>query len=499
MGCLGSARFATSSSSSSRTVTRVVVARSEFDLRKAKEREHILEGLKIAVNNIDEVIRIIRGSLDAEAAGVALRERFSLSEAQTEAILNMRLARLTALEMGKLEEELMEVRAEIGRLQELLASRELRMKVISDELQDLSDKYGDDRRTSINRDSSDLGDEDLIADEEMVLTVSHHGYVKRMPVDTYRAQRRGGRGLQGMGTKEEDWVEQIFTARTKDYLMIFTGDGMCHWVKVWQVPLGSRQARGKPIVNLLNIDADSKIAAVVPVREFADDRYLLFCTLKGVVKKTALSAYGNVRTVGLNAMNIREGDELIDVQITGGFDEIILATRDGFAIRFEESDTRPMGRATEGVRGISLRGDDLVVGMVVVRAGASLLVVTEGGMGKRTEVDAYRLQKRGGMGVINMKLTAKTGKVVSIKSVAPGEQLMLITKNGVVNRQRADEIRIIGRATQGVRLVSLDPEDAIMDVARVVAEEGGEGEAEEDEPVADATVNDASVSAEQEG
>ena len=477
----------------------VVVARSEFDLRKAKEREHILEGLKIAVNNIDEVIRIIRGSLDAETAALALRERFALSEAQTDAILNMRLARLTALEMGKLEEELMEVRAQIGRLQELLSSRELRMKVISDELQDLSDKYGDDRRTSINRDSSDLGDEDLIADEEMVLTISHQGYVKRMPVDTYRAQRRGGRGLQGMGTKEEDWVEQIFTARTKDYLMIFTGDGMCHWVKVWQVPLGSRQARGKPIVNLLNIDSDSKIAAVVPVREFADDRYLLFCTLKGVVKKTALSAYGNVRTVGLNAMNIREGDELIDVQITGGSDEIILATRDGFAIRFEESDTRPMGRATEGVRGISLRGDDLVVGMVVVRTGASLLVVTEGGMGKRTEVDAYRLQKRGGMGVINMKLTAKTGKVVSIKSVAPGEQLMLITKNGVVNRQRADEIRVIGRATQGVRLVSLDPEDAIMDVARVVAEEGGEGDVEEGEPVADAPVTDASVSAEQEG
>jgi len=277
--------------------------------------------------------------------------------------------------------------------------------------------------------------------------------------------------------------------------MIFTGDGMCHWVKVWQVPLGTRQARGKPIVNLLNIDADSKIAAVVPVREFADDRYLLFCTLKGIVKKTALSAYGNVRVVGLNAMNIREGDELIDVQITGGTDEIILATRDGFAIRFEESDCRPMGRATEGVRGISLRGDDLVVGMVVVRAGASLLVVTEGGMGKRTEVDAYRLQKRGGMGVINMKLTGKTGKVVSIKSVAPGEELMLITKNGVVNRQRADEIRVIGRATQGVRLVSLDQDDAIMDVARVVAEDGGEGVEEEGiEPVAEAP-----VSAEQDG
>jgi DNA gyrase subunit A len=470
----------------------VVVARSEFDLRKAKEREHVLEGLKIAVHNIDEVIRIIRGSLDAETAAVALRERFSLSEAQTDAILNMRLSRLTALETGKLEEELQEVRAEIGRLQELLASRELRMKVISDELEELSTKYGDARRTRIVAASSDFEMEDLIPDEEAVLTVSHQGYVKRIPIDTYRAQRRGGRGLQGMGTKEEDWVEHLFVARTHDYVMIFTRDGMCHWLKVWQIPEGTRQSRGKPVVNLLNIAPESKIAAVVPVREFRDDRYLLFCTRNGVVKKTALSAYGNVRTVGLNAMNIRAGDELIDVQITTGSDEIILATREGMAIRFVESDARPMGRATEGVKGITLRGDDVVIGMVVVGPGSTLLVVTEGGMGKRTEVDAYRLQKRGGMGVINMKVNEKTGEVVSIKSVAPAEELMLITKNGVVNRQRVDEIRVIGRATQGVRLVSLDAEDAIMDVARVVAEDAGDGEG-------DATIAEAPVSAEQEG
>ena len=276
-----------------------------------------------------------------------------------------------------------------------------------------------------------------------------------------------------MGTKEEDWVEHVFVASTHDVLMIFTREGQCYWLKVWQIPQGTRQSRGKPIVNLLNIDPSSTIASVVPVREFTDDRFLLFCTRGGVVKKTALSAYGNVRSVGLNAINIRDGDELIDVKITGGDDEIILATREGMAIRFHESDCRAIGRATEGVRGISLREGDWVVGMVVARPESSLLVVTEGGMGKRTDVDAYRLQKRGGKGVINMKLSSRTGRVVSIKSVTPGEELMLITRRGVVNRQRTDEIRVIGRATQGVRLVNLDDDDEIMDVARVISEDDG--------------------------
>ena len=451
----------------------VVVKRSEFDLRKAKEREHILEGLKIAVDNIDEVIKIIRGSQDTPAASERLQEAFELTEVQAEAILNMRLARLTGLEMEKLDDELGQVRSRISGLKELLGSRELRMQVITEELEELGEKYGDDRRTEILGEHADLEMEDLIADEEVVLTVSHQGYVKRIPIDTYRSQRRGGRGLQGMGTKEEDWVEHLFVASTHDYLMIFTRDGQCYWLKVWQIPQGTRQSRGKPIVNLLNIDSDSTIAAVVPVREFTDDRFLLFCTRKGVVKKTALSAYGNVRSVGLNAINIRDEDELIDVQITGGENEVILATRSGMAIRFGEADCRVIGRATEGVRGISLREGDLVVGMVVVRPESTLLVVTEGGMGKRTAVDAYRLQRRGGKGVINMKLSDRTGKVVSIKSVSPGEELMLITRRGVVNRQRADEIRVIGRATQGVRLVNLDEDDEIMDVARVVPEDDG--------------------------
>ncbi len=313
--------------------------------------------------------------------------------------------------------------------------------------------------------------EDLIADEDMVITVSREGYVKRLSVDTYRSQRRGGRGLQGMGTKEEDWVEHLFVASTHDYLMIFTRAGQCHWLKVWQVPESGRHSRGKPVVNLLNLDPDAEIASIVPVREFSDEQYLLFATRNGTVKKSALSAYGNVRTVGLNAINIREGDELIDVQITNGEDEVILATRSGKAIRFKEQDARVMGRATEGVRGIRLRKDDLVVGMVVVRPESTLLVVTEGGMGKRTEVDAYRLQKRGGMGVINIKTSEKTGQVVAVKSVLPDDQLMLITRNGVVNRQRISEIRVIGRATQGVRLVNLDKGDQVMDVARFIPED----------------------------
>jgi len=468
----------------------VVVRRSEFDLAKAKDREHILEGLKVAVDNIDEVIRIIRGSRDTEAASNALQETFELSERQAKAILDMRLARLTGLEMEKLEEELAQIRATIAGLEEILASRDLRMSIIVEELEQIADKYGDDRRTVIADISArGFSMEDLIPDEDMVLTVSRQGYVKRMAVDTYRAQRRGGRGLKGMTTKDEDWVEHLFVASAHDTLMIFTRQGQCYWLKVWEIPVGSRQSRGKPVVNLVTMARDEEIAAIVPIREFADDRYLFFATRMGVVKKTALSAYGNIRSVGLNAINIREGDTLIDVRITEGETEVILATRDGMAIRFNEADARSMGRATEGVRGINLRGDDVVVGMVPVREGSNLLVVTEKGMGKRTDVDAYRLQKRGGYGVINIKTSDKTGRVVAIKGVSDDEQLMLITRKGVVNRQRIDEIRTIGRATQGVRLMNLDKGDQVMDVARFISEdeedevadgvlgEGGEGDA----------------------
>lgn len=452
----------------------VVLRRTEFELRKAKDREHILEGLTIAVDNIDEVIAIIRGSSDTETAGSSLRERFGLSERQSDAILQMRLARLTGLEREKLEAELTEVRARIAELEEILASRELRMEIISEELRKVAEKYGDERRSQIVGETSQFSMEDLIADEEMVITISRQGYVKRLASGTYRSQRRGGRGLQGMATKDEDWVEHLFVASTHDYLMIFTRSGQCYWLKVWEIPEGSRQSRGKPLVNLVNMDSTDPVASVVPVREFSDDRFLLFCSRRGVVKKTALSAYGNVRAVGLNAINIRPEDELIDVQIVEPGNEIILATRKGMAIRFGEGDARAMGRVTEGVRGISLREGDVVVGMVVADTAGTLLVATERGMGKRSPVVDYRLQGRGGLGVKNLQLSAKTGEVVSIKSVQPGEELMLITRNGVVNRQKVDEIRVIGRATQGVKLLSLDDRDVLVDIARVIPEENGE-------------------------
>ena len=448
----------------------VVVRRTEFDLRRARDREHVLEGLKIAVDNIDEVIKIIRGSEDAPAAAIRLSERFDLSERQTGAILNMRLARLTGLEMERLDEELAEVRAKIGDLSAILESRGLRMTTIKEELGAAAEKYGDSRRTEILPGGSDLDMEDLIAEEEMVITISREGYVKRLPLSTYRAQRRGGRGMQGMGTKEKDWVEHLFVASTHDYLMIFTRSGQCHWLKVWKIPQAGRTARGKPIVNLLNVEREDDIADVVPVREFSEDRCLLFCTRLGIVKKTTLAAYGNVRSVGLNAINIREGDELIDVRIVDREDEVVIATRNGLAIRFCEGDVRAMGRTAGGVIGIRTGGGDVVVGMVIVRPGSTLLVVAEEGLGKRTEIDAYRLQRRGGKGVINLKTSSKTGRVVAIKSVLSDDQVMIITMNGVIIRQRVNEIPVIGRSTQGVRMVNLDEGDQVMDVARLIVE-----------------------------
>jgi DNA gyrase subunit A len=449
----------------------VVVRRTRYDLQKALDREHILEGLKIAVDNIDEVIQIIRGSATTEEAGDRLRSRFELSERQSDAILNMRLARLTGLEIEQLEAELAEVRATIADLQGILDSRERRYSIIKEELQAVADKYGDERRTRIVEHTGTLSLEDLIADEEMVITVSHTGYIKRIPVDTYRMQARGGRGIAGMNTKEEDWVEHLFLASTHDYLMFFTRQGQCYWLKVHQIPQGGRNSRGKPIVNLLNIDREERIAALVPVREFSEDRYLLFSTRRGVIKKTALSAYGNVRTVGLNAININEDDELIDVALTDGDHDVVLATREGLAIRFHESDVREMGRPTTGVRGVSLGKEDVVVGMVVLDEATTLLVVTERGMGKRTEIDEYRRQRRGGRGVINIRTSKRTGRVVAIKAIAPDDELMIITRQGIVNRQAAGGIRVIGRNTQGVQLIRLSPHDTVIDVARIVSED----------------------------
>ncbi len=459
----------------------VITRRTQFDLDQAQEREHILEGLKIAVDNIDEVVEIIRKAKDVPAADAALRQRFELSEKQSKAILDMRLARLTALEVDKLEEELGEVKKLIKELKSILASKPKRMGILKSELEDLVKKFGDDRRTDIVADQGEFTVEDLIAEEDMVITVSHAGYIKRTPVTTYKRQRRGGRGLNGMGTKEDDWVEHLFVASTHDYVLFFTHNGQVYWLKVYDVPQHGRAARGKPIINLIQIQPNERIAAFVPVREFDEAHYLMFATANGTVKKTVLSAYGNPRANGINAINIEDGDELIDVQITDGTNDIVLATRHGMSIRFSEKDAREMGRATTGVRGIELEKDDRVIGMVVIRRDATLLVVSEKGLGKRSELAEYRIQHRGGKGIITLKHTDKTGDIVALKEVLPEDELMLITRHGVIIRVPVDGIRVIGRNTQGVKVMNLDAGDTVVDVARVVKEEEGGDEEPTDE------------------
>jgi DNA gyrase subunit A len=452
----------------------VIVRRAQFELEKALEREHILEGLKIAVDNIDEVVQIIRKAKDTPTASDRLQKRFKLSERQAEAILNMRLAKLTGLEIEKLEEELKEVQATIKDLRALLESKQKRMTLMKQELKAIAEKYDDERRTEITSDEGEFTIEDLIAEEEMVVTISHSGYIKRTSVSTYKKQRRGGRGNNGASLKDEDFVEHLFIASTHDYVLIFTEDGRCFWLKVHEIPQAGRAAKGKPVVNLINVAAETKISALVAVKEFADDQFLLFATKKGTVKKTSLSEYDNPRSTGIKAVKIEAGDELIDVQITSGTNDIVLATRHGLSIRFHEADVREMGRDTTGVKGIELGDDDEVIGMVVIKREANLLVVTERGTGKCSPIDEYRVQRRGGKGIITVHRTEKTGDAVSIKEVLPDDELMLITKQGVAIRMPVKGIRVSGRNTQGVKLVNLDENDLVMDVARVVPEDEGE-------------------------
>jgi DNA gyrase subunit A len=455
----------------------VITRRTQFDLDAAQAREHILDGLKIAVDNIDEVIKIIRGSDDTAQADARLRKRFGFSEKQSDAILNMRLAKLTGLEVEKLEAELKEVRATIKELKGILASKPKRMAILKEEMEEISATFGDDRRTEIVADQGEFTVEDLIAEEDMVITISHSGYIKRIPITTYKRQRRGGRGLNGADLKADDWVEHLFIASTHDYLMFFSNKGQVYWLKVHEVPQAGRAARGKPVINCIAVKPDEQIAALVPVREFTDDKCLIFATRLGTVKKTVLSAYGNVRTTGICGINIEKGDELIDVQVCDQNSDIILATRDGMSIRFHQGDVRDMGRATTGVKGIELEKDDEVIGMVVVRRDASLLVVSEKGYGKRSELSDYRVQKRGGKGIITLKKTDKTGSIVALKEVIPDDELMMITRHGVIIRLPVDGIRVIGRNTQGVRVMNLDTGDAVVDVARVVKEDEGGAEA----------------------
>ncbi|HYS21338.1 MAG TPA: DNA gyrase subunit A [Gemmatimonadales bacterium] len=462
----------------------VITRRTEFELGRAQDREHILEGLKIAVDHIDEVIRIIKKSKDTPAADAALRKRFKLSEKQSAEILNMRLARLTALEITKLDEELKDVRKFIKECKEILASRPRRMKILKEEVGEVAHGFGDQRRTEIVADQGEFSIEDLIAEEDMVITVSHAGYIKRLPVSAYRRQRRGGRGVTAAHTKDDDWVEHLFIASTHDYLMFFTQGGHCYWLKVHEIPQAARAARGKPIISCVAMKPDERLAALVPVREFSEDQYLFFATKDGVVKKTVLSAYGNPRSSGINAINIEKGDELIDVQVTDGKNDIVLATRHGMSIRFHEQDVRDMGRAATGVNGIALDKKDHVIDMVVVRRASTLLTVTSRGMGKRSELDEYRVQHRGGRGIITLKRTEKTGDVVALKEVLPDDELMLITKKGIIIRVPVEGIRISGRNTQGVKVMNLTSGDLVVDVARVVKEdedEAGDAEDAEDE------------------
>ncbi len=452
----------------------VVVRRTEYDLREAEKRLHILQGYLIALDHLDEVIKTIRGAADPEIARTGLIEKFELSEIQAKAILDMRLQRLTGLERDKIQKEHEEVMQLVESLNEILASKELRMNIIKDELISLKEKYGDERRTRIEINAEDIDIEDLIADDEMVITISNAGYIKRTPLTEYRQQGRGGVGSRGVVTKEDDFTEHLFVATSHEYLLIFTEQGKVFWMKVYQVPEGSKVSKGRPLQNLIQIDKEDSVKAVINVKNLKDadyinNNYLVMCTEKGVVKKTSLEAYSRPRQNGINAININEGDILHDVKMTNGDSEIVIALKSGRAIRFNEKHVRFMGRTATGVRGVSLaNADDKVVGLVCVNdPETTLLVVSEKGFGKRSSLEDYRVTNRGGKGVKTINVTEKTGNLISMKSVINQDQLMIITKSGITIRLGLDQLRIMGRATQGVKLIRLNEGDEISSVAKI--------------------------------
>jgi len=450
----------------------IVVRRTEFDLKAAEARAHILEGLKISLDNIDEVIAIIRGSKDPKQAKEGLMDNFNLSEIQSQAILDMRLQKLTGLEVEKVVAEYKEVLQIIARLKGILENKNQRMDIIKSELMEIRDNYGDERRTEILPVDADFSMEDMIAEEEAVLTITHQGYIKRTALNTYRTQRRGGRGVQGAMSKDEDFVEHLFIANTHNYMLFFTDQGKCYWLKVYDIPQGGRATRGRAIVNLIGCSPGEKTQAFVSVKEFDDNHYIVMATQKGIIKKTMLSAYGNPRKGGIYAIEVREGDKLIEARITNGEHDILLGTHEGKSIRFSEGNVRPSGRKTMGVKGITLSSTtDYVVGMLVVRREGTILVATERGYGKRTDVIQYRTQTRGGKGVLTMRCTDKTGKMVKIMEVVDSDDLIVITDSGVLMRQPVGAIRTIGRVTQGVRLVKLDGGTSISTITRVISEE----------------------------
>ena len=464
----------------------VVVKRTEFDLKEAEARAHILEGLKTALDNIDKVIEIIKGSKDPTQAKEGLMDGFKLSEVQSQAILDMRLQRLTGLEVEKVVEEYKELIKHISHLRGILESKPQRMDIIKKELLTIKDQYADERRTEIVPIDTNFSMEDMIAEEEVVLTITHQGYIKRTALNTYRTQRRGGRGVQGAMSKEEDFLEHLFIANTHNYMLFFTDKGKCYWLKVYDIPQGGRAARGRAVVNLIGCEPGERVEAFVSVKNFDDDHYIVMSTRNGIVKKTVLSAYGKPRKGGIYAIDIREGDKLIEARITNGEHDILLGTHEGKSIRFSENNIRPSGRKTMGVKGITLSSkDDYVVGMLVVRREGTILVATEKGYGKRTEVVQYRTQTRGGKGVLTMRCTDKTGKMVNIMEVVDSDDLIVITDSGVLMRQPIADIRTIGRVTQGVRLVKLDDGANISQITRVISEDVPSKEKPEEPPKED--------------
>jgi DNA gyrase subunit A len=454
----------------------VVTRRTAYDLRKAEERLHILEGFRIALDNLDAVITLIRNSQDPKVAKEGLMTNFALSEIQAQAILDMRLQRLTGLERDKILEEHRETVQLIAKLRGILGDEKEIYKIIVAELKEIKQKFSDDRRTEIVNRSEEISIEDLIVEEDMAVTISHEGYIKRNPVTLYRAQRRGGKGKIGTTTREEDFVSYLFVASTHSYILFFTTTGKVYWIKVHELPQAGRAARGRPIVNLLNLGQREKVSAFLSVREFQEGRFVVFATKKGLIKKTELMSYSNPRSSGIRAIALEDGDEVIGVCLTDGQQEILLSTAEGQAIRFKEDQVRPTGRGTYGVVGMRLDEGDAVVSMEILSLGATILAVAENGFGKRTEVDEYRLTSRGGKGIITMKTTEKTGRVVGVQQVTAEDQLMLVTNTGKIIRLRIKDIRVIGRNTQGVHLIDLEEGERVVSLARLAEKEEEEEE-----------------------
>ncbi len=460
----------------------VVTRRSQFELRKAEASAHILEGLKIALDNLDKVISLIRSSKTPKDAKEGLMAKFSLSEAQAQAILEMRLQRLTNLEREKINEEYRELIKTIARLKEILANERLLLNVIVEELQEIRERYGDDRRTQIVEETQEINLEDLIVEEDMVVTISHSGYIKRNAISLYRSQRRGGRGKMGMTTKEEDFVGQLFIASTHSYILFFTDSGKVYWLKVHEIPQGGRMSRGKAIVNLLNISGGENITAILPVRAFEEGKYVLMATKSGIIKKTDLMSYSHPRAGGIIALTLDPGDTLISAAITDGTKEVLLSSRDGKAIRFTEEEMRSIGRTARGVRGMTLGEEDYLVSMDIISPNAqeaTILSVTENGFGKRTPLTEYPLQGRGGKGVITVQTSTRNGKLVGVQQITDQDDVMLITDKGKIIRMKGAEISVIGRNTQGVKLIEVEPGERVTAVARL-AEREEEGEASEE-------------------